>query len=71
MSTLKPGKDELEILSKFLIDVAKGILGVPLIIYFIKDSSLLVLLGLFMLDLFVVLLLLMIAIILRRKAKRK
>lgn len=64
-------KDELEILSKFLIDVAKGILGVPLIAYFIQGFSTLVLLGVFMVDFVLVTIFLIFAIKLSRAASKR
>lgn len=62
---------ELEALSKFLVDIAKGILGVPLVIYLVSGFSLLVLAGMFVLDLLVVIALLVLALIIHRLAKRK
>lgn len=68
---LKLDSYELEALSKFLVDIAKGILGVPLVIYLVSGFSLLVLAGMFVLDLLVVIALLVLALIIHRLAKRK
>ena len=68
---LRLDKDELEVLSKFLVDIAKGILGVPLVIYLVSGFSLLVLAIMFMLDLVIVIALLVLALIIHRLTKRK
>ncbi|MBI2039825.1 hypothetical protein HYT18_02010 [Candidatus Microgenomates bacterium] len=64
-------KDELGALSKFMVDVAKGILGAPLIIYLVSGFSLLVLLIIFLIDLAVVTLFLIGALQIHRVAKRR
>ncbi len=63
--------DELKIFSNFLIDVAKGILGVPLIAYFLKDFSPIAIGAVFMVDFIIVILLLATAIYLHRVAKER
>jgi len=63
--------EELEILSNFLIEVAKGILGVPIVVYFISGFSTLALILGFVLDLIVVIICLSGAIKVRRMAKRR
>lgn len=63
--------DELQTLSGFLIDVAKGILGVPIVVYFLTGFSVVALSLGFMLDLLVVALLIIIAFKLKRIAKRR
>lgn len=63
--------DELTILSKFLIDVAKGVLGVPIIAYFISGFSRVTLVLGFMLDLVIVILSVMLSFKIGRMAKRR
>lgn len=63
--------EELSSLSKFLMDVAKGILGVPLIVYLVVDFPLIVNISLFVLDLILVVIFLVIAFKLGRISKRR
>lgn len=67
----KLNADELEILSKFIIDIAKGIIGVPIVVYFVSDFSIIVLTQIFMIDLITVTSFLSVAFKLRRLAKRR
>lgn len=53
------------------MDVAKGILGVPLVVYLVADFPLLVNISLFVLDLVLVIVLLVIAFKLSREARRR
>ena len=62
---------ELATLSQFFIDVAKGILGVPIVVYFISGFSAIVLLVGLVLDLILVILFLSLAFKLARVAKRR
>lgn len=63
--------DELDDLSKFFMDVARGALGVPLVIYLVSGYSPVVITLLFVLDLALVIIFLIIAIKLSREAKRR
>lgn len=63
--------DELKDLSKFFMDVAKGILGVPLIVYLVAEFPPIVNLMLFVLDLGLVIGFIALAIYLSRRSKRK
>ncbi|MBI4038869.1 hypothetical protein HY384_02825 [Candidatus Daviesbacteria bacterium] len=63
--------EELKILSQFFIDVAKGVLGVPIIAYFISGISQIALLLGFMLDLVIVTTCVILAFKLGRVAKRR
>lgn len=63
--------EELLMLSKFFMDVAKGILGVPLIVYLVADFSLVVNIGVFVLDLILVIIFLITAFKLGRISKRR
>lgn len=63
--------DEFEILSKLLLDISRGILGVPLVVYFLKDFSVIVMATIFMVDFIVVILLFAASIYLHRLGKRR
>lgn len=63
--------EELNTLSKFLIDVAKGILGVPIIAYLITGFSVIALFAGFVLDLLLVFLLIITAFKLNRLAMKR
>lgn len=63
--------EELDVLSKFLIDVAKGVLGVPLVVYFLTGFSGTILVIGFVLDLILVILFLTVAFKLGRISKRR
>lgn len=63
--------EELLMLSKFFMDVAKGILGVPLVVYLVADFSLIVNIGVFVLDLMLVVIFLVVAFKLGRISKRR
>lgn len=63
--------DELEILSKLLVDISKGILGAPLVVYFLKDFSAVVMTVVFVVDLILVFLLFIASIYLHRLGKRR
>lgn len=63
--------EELSMLSKFFMDVAKGILGVPLIVYLVADFPPIVNISLFVLDLILVVIFLVIAFKLGRISKKR
>lgn len=63
--------DELVDLAKFFMDVAKGALGVPLVIYLVSGFSPVVIALFFVVDLSLVIIFLIIAIKLSREAKRR
>lgn len=63
--------DELEDLSKFLMDIAKGVLGAPLVIYLVAGFSVLVLAVISVVNFVLALGLVLLAIYLKRYSKRK
>ena len=63
--------DELVDLSKFFMDIAKGVLGVPLVVYLVSGFSPVVMTLFFVLDLSLVVIFLIVAIKLSRVAKRR
>lgn len=63
--------DELEIFSKLLLDISKGILGAPLVVYFLKDFSAVVMVVVFVVDLILVASLFIMSIYLHRLGKRR
>lgn len=63
--------DEVKDLSKFFMDIAKGVLGAPLVIYLILGFSPLVLATIFVVDFLLALGLVILAIYLKRYSKRR
>ena len=63
--------DEIEILSKLLLDISKGILGAPLVVYFLKDFSVIVMATIFVVDFSLVILLFIGSIYLHRLGRKR
>lgn len=63
--------EELTDLSKFFIDIAKGLMGAPLVVYLVTGFSNLVLFMMFVLDLILVFGCWIIAIKLSRESRRR
>ena len=63
--------DELEDFSKFFMDIAKGVLGVPLVIYLVRGFSLLVLVAASVVNFILAFGLVILAIYLKRHSKRR
>lgn len=63
--------EELNGLSKFFFDVAKGILGAPIVVYLVSGFSAIVLLGMFVISLALTIACLGLAIYLLRVSRKR